>query len=330
MTVHSSAGGETEDTIIDSTATAVDAATESTGQDAQTPQSSSGEDATEATLLDVIRNAAAPETSSNGPESSNGKSGQETATSDATQTEQTASAANDESEVPFHKHPRWQAMLRERDSLKGDAEQYQQIQSYMAANQLDSTEVATGFEIMALMRRDPEAALAKLLPYVASLELVTGRKLPEDLSQRVEDGVVDEETARETARLRMEAQRYEAARVQAEQAAQQTAQVTTAESMRAAVRVLESELTASDPDYGRKQPFVMDRVRALIAEQRPATPDEAVAIVRRAHTEISDQLKPVMQRKPVKTMTSGDAQTSSRPAPSSLLDVVRIAAQSSR
>jgi hypothetical protein len=335
MTVHSSAGDAVEiETEV--TSTAETAAAESQGnEDANSEkqaQSSSAEDATEETLADVIRAAVKAE-EPKVPASSDGKSSEETEESkpeakDAAEAESEAKG-KDESDVPFHKHPRWQELKRERDTYKAGHEQFEQIQSFITTNGLDAKEVATGFEVMALMRQNPEKALEMLLPYVQSLELVTGRRLPEDLAQRVDDGVVDQATAQETARLRIEAERQRAHQQMAEQRQHVETQQAGVQSIQSAVRAVETEIQAGDPDYSRKQPFVMDRVRALILEERPSTPDQAVAILRRAHAEVGSLLKPMVQRKPVTTVTSGAAATSSRAEPKSLLDVVRMAAQSS-
>jgi hypothetical protein len=299
--------------------------------------SSAAQDAVETTLLDVVKNAVKPEEKT--PESSDRERSGEAEVTEAVDEEATAEAEadpdapKDDSDVPFHKHPRWQEMKRERDSYRQGHEQYEQIQQFMQVNELAPQEVADGFEIMALMRQNPEAALEKLRPFVESLELATGRRLPEDLSKRVEDGLVDEDTARETARLRMEADR---ARQQAEARSAADAerqalesQQNQVQSIQTAVATVEQEIQASDPDYARKQSFVMDRVRSLIIEKTPRTSEDAVAIVRQAHKEISERLKPMVQRKPVTPATSGDASSSSRPTPASLLDVVRQAASRS-
>jgi hypothetical protein len=334
MTGQSSAG-VTNDDAIDSTATVV-----ATSQDAnseQQEQSSSSEDVTETTLADVVRNAAK---AVEAPESSDRKNGGEAeqSTDDKSASEQGQTPNADDAkpkddDVPFHKHPRWQEKLKvERelrqqvDTFKASHEQFEQIQGFMRSNALEAQEVANGFEIMALMRRDPEAAFQRLQPYLQQLEMVTGRKLPEDLQKRVEDGVADEATAREAALLRIETQRRHAAEQSTNQVLAQQTQVQAIQTIQSAVSVVERELQSGDPDYARKQPFVMDRVRALILEQQPRTPEEATAIVRQAHSEISDRLKPMIQRKPVSTATSGNSASGGQAAPKSFAEAVRLAA----
>lgn len=308
------------------------------GLDADAP-SSSAQDETEATLADVIRNAVTTPEKESDPASSDRKDGKAgdsegednpEAKSEQTGEDEGDSKPEDDSKLPFHKHPRWKEVLRERDQYRAGHEQFEQIQTFMQVNGLSAEEVAEGFEVMAMMRRDPEKALEKITAYAESLELATGRKLPDDLAKRVDDGLVDEDTARETARLRLEAQqRRQQAEAYAAQNAQATQQ-TAIQSIQQAASQVEREIQSSDPDYTRKQPFVMDRVRALIVEKQPRTPEEAAAIVRQAHAEITDRLKPMIRRNPVTTVTSGDATANARPAPKSLFEVVQQAAAKTR
>lgn len=329
MTVRSSAGNE-QDLEGTTTATAADSAVQGevdANGEQQTAGSSNAQDATEATLESVIRAAAAPEKPAEVPASSDRKDGQDTAASTEVTPETTdATAAKDESDVPFHKHPRWQEMKRERDTYKAGHEQYEQIQTFISSNRLAPEEVASGFEIMALMRSNPELALQKIAPLVESLERVLGRKLPSDLNQRVEDGVIDQETAAETARLRIANDRATADAEAARVATQQTAMQTHVQGIQAAVATVEQGFQTTDPDYARKQPFVLDRVRALIIEKKPRNSEEATEIVRQAHREVTDNLKPMLVRKQVITPNSGDTAAASRPEPKTLLEAVRNAA----
>lgn len=311
--------------------------------------SSTAKDVTEVTLEDTIR--AAMEQSSgddDGPESSDGKREQESEQTDADKAKgekgeageaddpdnPDAKEAKDDADVPFHKHPRWQEKLRKERELtqqvttfKEGHERFQQIERFMETNQLAAEEVAQGFQIMALMRTDPDKALEVLQPYVRDLEIATGRQLPDDLKQRVDDGVTDEDTAREAARLRMENQRRQRDADQARQHGQNLQQQHAVQAIQSAADAVEQEIRGSDPDYARKSPFIMDRVRSLIVAERPQNPEQAAAIVRKAHTEVTEALKSVAgQRKAVTPVRSGDAVTSGRPAPKSLLDAVTAAA----
>jgi len=335
MTAQSSAGTPAVTEAVESEADpqgaeASASGTPSSNEDASKAQSSGAVDATEATLEQVIRNAVKPVEAKAEDPAPSSREGQTAESADAeTQPEATGEAKPpNDADVPFHKHPRWQELKRERDTYKSGHEQFEQVQSFIRTNNLSNEEVAAGFQIMALMRQDPEKALEALRPYVSSLEQVTGRALPEDLQSRVENGLVDEDTARETARLRHERLRFEAIERDRVARESQRAHVDHYASIQSAVTTTERDIQSSDPDYARKQPFILDRVRALIAEKQPQSVEESVAIVRQAHNEITKQLSPMVQRKPVTQPRSGDSSSSSRPVANSLLDVVRNAVKS--
>ena len=116
------------------------------------------------------------------------------------------SDAEDDANVPVHKHPRWQQKLKlerelkakvseyekrlseELEPLKGQveglkhkAENLDQIGSFMRDNGLTPQEMSEGFQVMALMKNNPSAALEMLLPKIELLELATGKRLPDDI-----------------------------------------------------------------------------------------------------------------------------------------------------
>jgi hypothetical protein len=332
MTGNSSPGSDTSNTpdIVSQTAdTAID---DNGGVLDAEAQSSGAKDATETTLLDVIAAAVAPKKEEgDGPASSDGEGSQDVADVDTAAGDKPN--ATDDSNVPFHKHPRWQEKLAKERELtqqveqyRSGHEQYEQIQRFMTVNQLSPEEVVQGYQIMALMRRDPAKALEMLTPHLQALELVTGRKLPDDLQQRVDDGVDSPETARETANLRMQAERDRREAEHRQRVDQQRQQQSTVQTIQSAVTAVEAELKGSDPDYARKQSFIADRVRALIAERKPKTDMEATAILRDAHAEVSRQLGGLVQKKTVTTTTSSAAATTGRTEPKTLLEAVRLAA----
>lgn len=235
-------------------------------------------------------------------------------------------AAKDE-KVPFHKHPRWQEMIRERDSFKEEATQYRQITSYMSQNQLSTEEVAKGFEIMALMKNDPLRAREMLSQYTRALDEYAGVILPQDLSKKVEEGVIDESAAQELARTRNEALANRARYEQLAQAQQVQYQQASQQAIHGAVSGWEETIKQRDVDYAAKQNLVLDRARAYLAQGQPRTPQEAVAIVERAYADVNDTLKGFApRRQPVRTVTSNSSTTNSQPVARTLQEAIRIAA----
>lgn len=245
-----------------------------------------------------------------------------------------------DAKLPFHKHPRWQELKEERNKLKAQLEEYgakvpeltnkaeqlDRIGTFMRDNELTGDEVQRGFEIMALMKHDPKAALDMLVPHLEKLELATGQRLPPDLQEKVDAGETTVEIAREAARARMEAA-VATHRVQkVEQTVQQDRAQAVAQAMKSAVEVWENDVKGRDPDYPHMQSFIVDRTRVLMQQQPPRSPDEAVQIAKRAYAEVKESMRKVMPpRQPTRPVTSDRSSTNAVPAPNSLEDIVRAA-----
>lgn len=230
--------------------------------------------------------------------------------------------------LPFHNHPRWKEMIQERDQLKPAAEQYQKITTFMNNNGLSTQEMAEGMQVMALMKNDPIAAYAKLKGYLDNLAPVAGEILPEDIRQKVDDGFIDEETAKELARLKAEkdfhSQRF------LEQQTRQERQVSeqNQRAMYESVATWEQAEKAKDPDWAAKYEMVMDRVKSLLSEKQPKNAQEAVEVARRALADVNSRLRPLAGRSTnLRSPTSSLSSANTRPAPRSLEDVVRLGLQ---
>src|SRR3546814_7540616 len=62
---------------------------------------------------------------------------------------------------------------------------------------------------------------------------------------------------------------------------------------RTAVIEWEKQVKARDPDYAIKHPMILDRIRAVVLSpggKRPASPDEAVALAKRAYDDVTAYL----------------------------------------
>lgn len=286
-----------------------------------------------ATLLDVVKaayekNQPDSKSSNEGDQQkvANGEKSDDSALKDGTDQKEDPSRLAEK--LPFHNHPRWKEMINERDQLKPAAEQYQKITTFMNNNSLSTQEMAEGMQVMALMKNDPVSAYAKLKGYLDNLAPVVGEILPDDIRQKVDDGFIDEESAKELARLKAErdfhSQRY------LEQQSKQERQ-TSEQNQRAmyeSVATWEQVEKAKDPDWSAKYEMVMDRVKSLLSEKQPQNSQEAVEVARRALAEVNSRLRPLAGRStnlrgPTSSLSSGNT----RPAPRSLEDVVRLGLQ---
>jgi len=212
-----------------------------------------------------------------------------------------------DAKVPFHKHPRWQEKLKserewkaraekleaEATSYKSAAEQYRLIEQNVKAAGLNEQEFGAGFQIMAAMKRDPAEALELLKPYYQALQMAVGEVLPDDLRQRVEDGLTDEETAKEAARLRSQAALVKQQREEIEQRRQSDSVQATQTAIAGAVHTWKETVAKADPDFARINGFVQDRFGALWAAKPPGNSQEAVALAQRAYDDVKASLKPI-------------------------------------
>jgi len=292
-----------ENEVLDQTASAV---TDGASQDANPAQSSSA-DATDAkqedqpSLDSIIRKAVEkPQVTeeSSTPEAKSDEADPETG--DGSDTPVDAEKADDD--VPFHKHPRWQEMKQERDAYKQDADQYRAITNFMQQSNLTGEEVAQGFEIMALLKSGDLGNLSQARQWfaerLAGLDEVLGNQLPDDLKQKVDQGLVDEEVAKELARERANARNLQNLRTQDEQRAEQAraeeAQRVQAVRLATAVKQWEDGIKGKDPDYATKKAALVEtQVLALIQRRgaRPASEEEALALVDEAYRNVNETLK---------------------------------------
>ncbi len=249
---------------------------------------------------------------------------------------------------PFHKHPRWQEMVRERNQLREQVEQYktgaqeyQKIQSFMDENGLTTQQVAQAIQTVALMKKDPASARQALAQELDVLDRQLGEKLPDDLQRDVEEGYVTEERAKELARLRNQQTRTqqqvqeERRRAQQQQERFQRQQGQQAlQQQQQAVRSWEQNIKSRDPDFERIQPLVYKELRLLTREgmdrgRPPRTPDEAVQLAERAYNNVKEQVRKIQPRPATRSGPSSKASggtAGSSAQPQSLQDAVIRAA----
>jgi len=211
-----------------------------------------------------------------------------------------------EEQVPFHKHPRWkevQAQLKEAKEARVTPEQEAafkfktQFDDYMAEADLNPKEFNDGLTIMMAMKKDPQAALDSLMPYVEKLQIITGAKRPDDIQERVDSGLLDGDSAKELADSRNRI-------AMAERAAQEAAEAAATDLQNQAVAKAsewETNWKASDPDYAHKQGRVLDKInlsmmRHVQKESGPLTPAEVVKICETAKEEADAEIAALMPK----------------------------------
>lgn len=283
-----------------------------------------------ASLLDVVKAAykakpdSASSTEGEKTESAVAKTAEEQGSQDDAQAPKEGQQPQTD-KVPFHNHPRWKEMLSERDALKPKAEQYEKITTFMQNAGLSSQEMADGMHVMAMMKTNPAEAYKALQGYIERLAPVVGEVLPEDLKREVSEGYINEQRAKELARLKAERDFSTARSIEQQQRAEAEAQVARSRAMHDAVAQWEETEKAKDPDWSAKYEMVMDRVKSLLGTERPSNPSEAVEIARRALSDVNSRLRPYTGRNTtLKSPTSSLSSANTKPKPSSLEDLVRL------
>ena len=241
-------------------------------------------------------------------------------------------AAEDDSKLPFHKHPRWQEVTKENAALKARAPEleakargFDELQGMMASARLETEEVNTGFNIMAAMKNDPAKAWELLQPYVVQLQKLVGKgDLPPDLAEEVQESRISADRAAELAEHRAAANLAKDREAQARADETNKARASLAKASTDAVDAWEASWKTSDPDYSRKQSRVKSELRALIAERGPpASAEQAVEFATEARKTVDAWLKSILPAaKPNAVLPSGAPATDRQPEPTSMREAV--------
>lgn len=219
------------------------------------------------------------------------------------------------------------------------AQRYNAIEQFRVESDLTTDEMATGFEIMRLIKQDPVKALASLSPYIDRLRQVTGEVLPEDLERRVREGDISENDASELSRSRsraaLQAQAAERADARAQEAERQTENADQARTLRDALNAWDAMQFETDPEYKHLRDFVISDLKASLAASPPKTVAEVNALLNHTKKAVSDRLSQSGFRRetpkpPVDPVRSSETNGSAavRPEPKSTLDVVKSALES--
>lgn len=303
------------------------------------------EDAKPSSLLDLVKDvvekteAEAPSSSeakeSDSPESGETKKPADQPSSDESDSKDEVKPEDDE-KLPFHKHPRFQAVIREKNAFKAEAEaykadatQFRAISDYMTHTGLTPDEVNEGFEIMAALKNDPLKAREMLLKTIEPLNILAGEVLPEDVSQMVEEGDISESAAKELAMARARIAIQEHQQKEALENQKALSERAAHQQIVSAVETWEQQVAARDPDYEAKKALVFKNIRLAHMERPARNPQEAVAIAEAALKEATEILssvlpKRVAMKQPVSTQSASHA----KPQPKNLNDAVRLALNS--
>ena len=169
----------------------------------------------------------------------------------------------DYSDVPFHKHPRFQQLLRKAKAHEQDAGRYQNVQNFMDQNGLGAEEAADLLVIGGLMKTNPSEAWKRMKPTIQKLLVAAGEVLDPELAARVQRGEINQAAALEVSRSRALAQSVQATQSFQDRRRQQTEQQSAGQAIAQAATDWEGERRAKDPNFEAKMPLLMKEVAYL-------------------------------------------------------------------
>lgn len=321
---------------------APDSAAPSPSPAAEPSQDTSGQSAKE-TMLDAVLKVvpattesddirdpnapASPDTPKDKPD--DGQAEADTDEGEDDDTEPEANAASAVIRKKFNKLLRQRRELRETvtqlETLRPSAEIGSQLESFARDNDLAADDIVRGLGIMAALRRgDWQTFYDGIAKPMRMAQEYLGHAIPADLRQQVEQGQMTEATARQMARMRMDQQMSHVTQ-QAEQV--RTSQRTlalTQDSVTRSVTAFEQQLSANDPDYGRKAHLVKRAAQAKLQERGGfiSNAEEALAITKEAYDEVNTAIRK-LQPAPHATarQPNGNGQTrQARAEPGSLME----------
>jgi hypothetical protein len=205
--------------------------------------------------------------------------------------------------LPFHKHPRFQEIVKEKNDFKTQVEQSKPFVEYAQAitkfchdNQVTGDDLKVAFELVALAKKDTKAFGHQLRALLENVEVSNGERLPVDLQKKLDDGIIDEETAKELSLSREQTRQSK----RGHETSQQTAQQLLQQSISTSLGIWEQNKKQNDVDYDKRLPLIQDRYAALSGQNPPRTSADAVALAEKAYTEIVNYLKPFIVSKPAR------------------------------
>lgn len=228
-------------------------------------------------------------------------------------------------------------LLSERAEYKGEletirpkAEQFDALTTWINDANLNQQEINLLFDIgKNLKAGNLREALDQMAPVYRGLMQQLGEVLTDDLQAKVDQGLIDVETAKRLAvaestrtiaenQAKQERERGEQARVQTEQRAH-------VEAVQGAISTWEKSKSEADPDWNRKQPMVLREIQLAIHQKGyPKTTQAAVEIADVALKAVEKTIRQFAPNRKREVKPDPDVSTSRAEAePTTMLDAVK-------
>jgi len=224
---------------------------------------------------------------------------------EAAQEENVVVDKEEDKKLPFHKHPRFQEVINEKNQFKQEVEKVKPLvdqatvlNDFMRDNQISPQEFQSALQYLQALRRDPVAAFKMLQPTYEQLAQFAGERLPAELQAEVSAGTLTLERAKQIARAEAN-ERYQQVRQSWQQNGQQSA---VGDVVGATKNLWVQTKQTIDPDLKAGSALWEQtdlRLRALEASTPPRNAQEAQHLCEKAYTEAKTFLKGLAPRQPV-------------------------------
>lgn len=233
-------------------------------------------------------------------------------------------------DVPFNKHPRFQALIAQRNGFREDAGRYVNVVSYLEANNLSSDEAANALATFAKAKVDPAGAFAELKPWLQQLLVAAGEVLPDDLQARVTKGEMSAEVALEVSRERAKSKSHESRQGFEAQRNARTSANSLVVTLVNTADAWEKDRRVKDPNFAAKHPLLLREVAFL--QQQEGKPKDAAGVtaqLKKAYDAVNKTFKapaavvPGTRKPAIKPVIGGTVNGTVRDKPKTTLDIVR-------
>jgi len=299
--------------------------------------SSNATDETEADTLSVVRDVVAERPEGEEAAAASSAEGEEESPPPDDQEERDP---DDYSDVPFHKHPRFQEVVREKNAFREDATRYRNVQAFIDQNGLTGDEVAQGFEIMAAAKTDPATAFALLKPFFKEVAIAAGEILPDDLADRVAKKELTRDAALELSRAKAAVKARDFRDKFQQQTGQRQQQIEQGQTLRNTAQNWLNDRRIKDPNFATKESRLHEKIAFLHAtEGKPSDVAGVRAQLKKAYDAINAELapaavvqrpgapaaarRPAAQKPAIRPVTGGSVANAPAGKPKSTLDVIR-------
>lgn len=241
--------------------------------------------------------------------------------------------------LPFHDHPRWKEVTKERDNAKAKIaelepkvkdwepfiQEWAHHQNFIKEHSIPTDDVNLVMNFLAMRQQDPSKAREMLKPLWESLAQFDPGAIPADLQEEMKAGGLSEARAREIAQLRAKASGLTQRSQLTEQQQARRAQ----ESMVSALTSWDTAQRRTNPDFKPKINGSKDGLYEMTAKgyaflqqtRNPRNPQDVIKLVEQAYEEAKAFFAvPKVAVRPA--VTSKNSSTSTIKQPKTIREVV--------